>query len=122
LEDRLTELSERDEWNGHLFPSSQSLSGHIANQTVRNRFADLVTRTGLPPEIGGEPPVPQMGRRFWYSAYSEAVEDVAESIEEIAAEQGSSDSTVVLENYLSDERARQLRREHMRDLLMEAFN
>lgn len=122
LEDRLTELSEREEWNGHLFPSSQSASGHIANQTVRNRFADLVTLAGLPPEIGGEPPVPQMGRRFWYSAYSEAVEDVAESIEEIAAEQGSSDSTVVLENYLSDERARQLRREHMRTELREAFD
>jgi len=63
-----------------------------------------------------------MGRRFWYSAYSEAVEDVAESIEEIAAEQGSSDSTVVLENYLSDERARQLRRKHMRKALIEAFD
>ncbi|GGN25155.1 hypothetical protein [Halarchaeum nitratireducens] len=63
-----------------------------------------------------------MGRRFWYSAYSEAVEDVAESIEEIAAEQGSSDSTVVLENYLSDERARQLRREHMRERLSEAVD
>ena len=39
---------------------------------------------------------------------SDFSEDVAESIEEIAAEQGSGDSTVVLENYLSDERARQL--------------
>lgn len=122
LEDRLTELSEREEWNDHLFPSSQSASGHIATQTVRNRFAALVTRASLPPEIGGEPPVPQMERRFWYSAYSEAVEDVAESIEDIAAEQGSSDSTVALENYLSDERARQLRREHMRTELREAFD
>ncbi|GGN25152.1 hypothetical protein GCM10009021_28800 [Halarchaeum nitratireducens] len=58
MEDRLTELGEREEWNGHLFPSSQSASGHIATQTVRNRFADFVTRAGLPPEIGGEPPIP----------------------------------------------------------------
>lgn len=121
LERRLANLGDRPSWSGYLFPSTQSTSGHVTRQTIRNWFLDLVARGDVPDEIAGQTPKPQMGRRFWYSAYSEAIERVSEGIEEIAIEQGSSDPQVVLENYLSDERARQLRREYMREQLQTAF-
>ena len=77
--------------------------------------------SGLPDKIGGEKPVPQMGRRFWYDAYSSALDIVLEGIDEIAAEQGSSSPDVVLQNYLSDERLRMLRRDQMHERLATAF-
>jgi hypothetical protein len=46
---------------------------------------------------------------------------VLDNLDEIAAEQGSASAEVVLQNYLSDARARKLRREYMRDQLAAAF-
>jgi hypothetical protein len=62
-----------------------------------------------------------MGRRFWYDAYSSSLDVVLGSLDEIAAEQGSASADVVLQNYLSDSRARKLRREYMREQLAAAF-
>lgn len=62
-----------------------------------------------------------MGRRFWYDRYSSSLEIVTEGLEEVAAEQGSSSPEVVLQNYLSEERARKLRREYMRQELATVF-
>lgn len=121
LADRIATLAGRDEWNGYLFPSSQSMGGHVTGQTVRNWFDSLADTADLPTEIDGESPVPQMGRRFWYDAYSTSLKAVTEGLEEVAAEQGSSSPEVVLQNYLSEERARKLRRDHMRQELANVF-
>jgi hypothetical protein len=119
--DRLAELSERESWNGYLFPSSRSAANHRTRQTILNRFDELADRAGLPDEVAGEKPVPQMARRFWYDAYSATQEAILEEIGEIAAEQGSASAEVVLREYLSPERRRRLRREYMRERLDEAF-
>ena len=120
-EERIIELGNREKWNGYLFPSKRSASGHITRQTVLNRFDDLASRAGLPETIAGQKPVPQMGRRFWYDSYSATQEAILGEIGEIAAEQGSASAEVVLQEYLSVERRRTLRREHMRDRLAVAF-
>ncbi|WP_135806517.1 tyrosine-type recombinase/integrase [Halorussus marinus] len=121
LRTRIATLADRPEWNGYLFPSDQSETGHVSTQTVRNRFDALASRASLPDEIDGRKPIPQMGRRFWYDAYSSSLEIVTDGLEAVAAEQGSSSPEVVLRNYLSAERARKLRREHMRERLADAF-
>lgn len=110
-----------DEWSGYLFPSSQSDSGHISRTTVWSRFGRLADRADLPESIEGEQPSPQLCRRFWYNAYSSVLGPVLDMVGEVAGEQGSSDPSVVVENYLKDERARRLRREFMRERLAEAF-
>jgi hypothetical protein len=119
--DRLAELSERESWNGYLFPSPRSATGHRTRQTILSRFDELADRAGLPDELAGEKPVPQMARRFWYDAYSATQEAILEEVGEIAAEQGSASAEVVLQEYLSPERRRRLRRDYMRERLAEAF-
>jgi len=121
LEDRLATFADHDDWSGHLFPSPHASGGSISRWTVWNRFTQLADRAGLPDEIGGVSPSPKMGRRFWYDAYSSSLDVVLGSLDEIAAEQGSASADVVLQNYLSDSRARKLRREYMRDQLAAAF-
>ena len=120
--DRLVELGDRESWNGYLFPSARSASGHRTRQTILNRFDDLADCAGIPDELAGEKPVPQMARRFWYDAYSTTQEAILEEVGEIAAEQGSASAEVVLQEYLSPERRRRLRREYMRERLDEAFD
>jgi len=115
------ELADRESWKGYLFPSSGSSTGHITRDTVLNRFDRLAEQAGLPRTIDGEKPVPQMARRFWYDTYSTVLDNVLEGMDEIAEEQGSEDAGVVLQNYLSDERNRELRREQMRSRLSDAF-
>jgi site-specific recombinase XerD len=118
---RIAAESEHDSWNGYLFPSPHASRDHISRWTVWNRFTNLAERAGLPDEIDGVSTAPKMGRRFWYDAYSSSLDVVLGSLDEIAAEQGSSSAEVVLHNYLSDARARQLRREYMADRLAESF-
>lgn len=122
LADRLAAAADDDEWNGYLFPSSHASRDHISRWTVWNRFDQLADRAGLPETIDGVSPAPKMGRRFWYDAYSSSLEVVLGSLDEIAAEQGSSSADVVLRNYLSESRARDLRRQHMRERLAAAFD
>lgn len=117
--DRVEEL-DGDDWNGYLFPSSASESGHIAPGTVNNRFRALVERAGV--TLRGENPTPHACRRFWYRAYQDAMADLRESVEIVADEQGSSSAQVVIENYLGEEQARRARRDHMRERLSEAFS
>lgn len=116
--DRVDDL-DRSGWNGYLFPSSQSESGHIAAGTVNNRFASLAERADV--ALYGERPTPHACRRFWYNAYQKALQDLQESIDAVAADQGSASSKVVIENYLGEEQARSARREHMHDRLADAF-
>lgn len=121
--DRIETLSsERDDWNGYLFPSKRSQTGHRTRQTILARFDRLAERAGLPAEIGGRKPVPQMARRFWYDQFAATREEILSSVGEIAAEQGSASAEVVLSEYLSPERRRRLRREGMRDRLAAAFD
>lgn len=128
LQERIDELAGvgghagSDDWTGYLFPSSRGAQPHVTRDTIRNWFHDLARAAGLPMEIDGQRPSPQLCRRFWYDAYSAVLDGVLEGIEAIAAEQGSSDPHVVMQNYLSDSRSRQLRREFMREQLAVAFD
>lgn len=122
LDARIDELATDEDWTGYLFPSSQGKTPHVTRDTVRNRFQDLASRAGLPERIEGERPSPQLCRRFWYDTYTAVLEGVLEGVDEIAAEQGSSDPRVVMQNYLSESRSRRVRREFMRDQLAAAFD
>lgn len=119
LADRIDSLSDRREWDGHLFPSRSSSSGHVSTSTVRRRFKRIAERAGV--TVDGDTPTPKMGRRFWYSAYLEAVGEVAQGLEGVAADQGSSSVDVVMRNYLSEDKLRQARRATMREKLGDAF-
>ena len=120
LVDRCEALGSRDrEWNGYLFPSSRSSTGHVTGETVQNRFQRLAERADV--RVRGEVPTSKMGRRFWYTTYNQAMTDLLENLDVVAAEQGSSDPSVVLKNYLSEAERRKYRREFMRERLAEAF-
>ena len=121
VEQRIAEFAEED-WNGYLFPSPRSASGHRTGGTIRNWFDELADRASLPDEIDGRRPVPQMARRFWYDRYSSTVEELVEhQIQEVAEEQGSASASVVWTDYLSEDRRRELRREFMEEKLASAF-
>jgi integrase len=121
VEERVAQFAD-DEWNGYLFPSPRSQSGHRTGQTIRNWFDDLAKRAEIPAEIDGRKPVPQMARRFWYDRYSSTVEELVEhQIQEVAEEQGSASASVVWTDYLSENRRRELRREFMEEKLASAF-
>jgi integrase len=122
VETRIAQLDD-GEWNGFLFPSSRSGSGHRTGGTIRNWFGELADRAGLPAEIDGRRPVPQMARRFWYDRYSSTVEALVDhQIQAVAEEQGSASATVVWDDYLSEARRRELRRGFMREKLSDAFD
>ena len=121
LDTRINELSDDKTWDGYVFPSSQGESPHVTRDTIRNWFQRLASEANLPDRIEGERPSPQLCRRFWYDTYTAVLEGVLEGVEEIAAEQGSSDPQVVIQNYLSDSRSRRVRREFMREQLVEIF-
>jgi GTPase Era involved in 16S rRNA processing len=54
-------------------------------------------------------------------AYSRTTQDLLEHVQDIADEQGSASAKVVFEDYLTDERKRELRREFIRENLASAF-
>ncbi|ELY96088.1 integrase family protein [Natrialba hulunbeirensis JCM 10989] len=120
LTDRIDALGARDrEWSGYLFPSAQSESGHVVGETIQARFQRIADRAGV--RVRGELPTSKMGRRFWYTTYLVSQKELLASLDVIAAEQGSSDASVVLKNYLSEAERREHRREIMREQLAEAF-
>lgn len=122
LDERVDELlDERPEWAGYLFPSSQGDHPYVTRERIWAWFRELAERADLPNEIEGQRPSPQLCRRFWYDTYSSALETVLDSVEDIAAEQGSDDPQVVLDNYLSESRARTVRREFMEQRLQSIF-
>ncbi|WP_254546681.1 tyrosine-type recombinase/integrase [Halomarina pelagica] len=100
---------------GYLFPSATAAGGHVVTDTVRGRFAALAERADV--TVAGETPTPKMGRRFWYSLYGDAVRRLVDRYAPIAADQGSSDPGVVLDNYLSEAERRKHRRDAMQDAL-----
>ncbi|WP_058997724.1 tyrosine-type recombinase/integrase [Haloarcula sp. CBA1127] len=120
VDERLDDLANRDGWNGFLFPSSRSRSGHISTSTIRRRFQSLAEEADV--TVDGERPTPKLGRRFWYTTYGDAVRRVAERFADVAEEQGSTDEGVVLDNYLSEAEQRRHRRQEMRDELEGLFN
>ncbi|TKX49611.1 site-specific integrase [Halorubrum sp. ASP121] len=119
LEDRITHLSDRENWNGFLFPSPDARRDHVTGETLNRRFKSIAARADV--RVRGELPTSKMGRRFWYSAYADAVETVIERLQSVAHEQGSSDPMVVFRNYLSEEKRREYLRDAMYDRLAEAF-
>lgn len=118
---RMAELFDREDWNGYLFPSTSSATGHRDESTIRRWFHDLADEAGVPTVIDGDDRKPHMGRRFWYDAYNATLMDILEHAEEIAKEQGSESARVVLDSYLDEDRKRSLRREFMRQRLADVF-
>ena len=118
LEARIEAL-EGDDWNGYLFPSKLSSSGHVTAETINNRFKSLAEGAGV--TVDGEIPTAKMGRRFWYSVYSDASEAFIEQLQGIASDQGSSSAEIVHSNYLSEEDRRKSRRKPMQDALERVF-
>lgn len=116
---RLDDLAADPDWNGHLFPSGRAASGHVVPGTLRDRFERLAERADV--AVDGGTPTPKMGRRFWYSTYVDASAAMLEQIEAIAGDQGSASPEVVLRNYLSEARRRELRQRFMRSELAAAF-
>ncbi|WP_121743533.1 tyrosine-type recombinase/integrase [Natronorubrum halophilum] len=120
LADRIDVLGGDDrEWNGYLFPSRKSSSGHVTGETIQARFKRVADRADV--RVRGERPTSKTGRRYWYTTYNQAMTDLLENLDVIAGEQGSSDASVVLKNYLSEAERRKYRREFMRERLAEAF-
>ena len=119
LEDRVVQLSDRQELDGYLFPSADARRDHVTGETLNRRFKSIATRADV--RVRGGLPTSKMGRRFWYSAYADAVEIVIERLQSVAHEQGSSDPMVVFRNYLSEEKRREYLRDAMYDRLAEAF-
>lgn len=114
----------RPERPTHSISRPGGLGGLPVRITTRLRRANLSLdrlesvlpisdRAGLPDDIDGAAPAPKLGRRFWYDAYASSLDVVLDSLDETAAEQGNANAEVVLQNYLSDARARKLRREYM---------
>jgi len=119
--DRIAVLSdEYDNWSGHLFPSAWGEDPHYTTESLRNWFTDLAERCGV--TVEKEVPKPKMGRRWWYTLYSDAVQQLLDQTEFIAEEQGSSDPETVLRNYYSKEQVRELRRGEMQDELAAVFD
>jgi len=118
LKQRIVDLNDPG-WDGYLFPSDRSTTGHISPQTVTNRFKRLAGDAGV--TVEGELPTAKMGRRFWYTTYNEAVKQMMEGLEGIAADQGSSSTEIVSQNYLSEAEKRRYRRESMQDELSMVF-
>lgn len=119
LKARIAQLSERQQWDGYLFPSSDARREHVTGETLNRRFKSIAERADV--HVRDEIPTSKMGRRFWYSAYADAVETVIERLQSVAHEQGSSDPMVVFRNYLSEEKRREYLRNAMYDRLAEAF-
>ncbi|GAA0528729.1 tyrosine-type recombinase/integrase [Halorubrum aquaticum] len=119
LADRIAQLSDQQGWDGYLFPSPDTRRDHVTGETLNRRFKLIATRADV--RVRGEFPTSKMGRRFWYSAYADAVEMVIERLQSVAHEQGSSDPMVVFRNYLSEEKRREYLRDAMYDRLAEAF-
>lgn len=122
VEERTAQLAKAGDWNGYLFPSPRSASGHRTGGTIRNWLDDLASRSEIPERISGHKPVPQMARRFWYDRCSATVEELVDhQIQAVAEEQGSASASVVWDDYLSADRRRELRREFMAERLADAF-
>jgi len=107
VQDRIADL-EGPGWNGYLFPSSQSSSGHRTGETINNRFKRLATAVDV--TVDGETPTAKMGRRLWYTMYKNAVTELAEELE-VAADQGSSSAEIIVSNYISNQNVAEYRRE-----------
>jgi len=73
LKQRIVDLDEPG-WEGYLFPSGRSSTGHITPQTVTNQFRQLAVDAGI--TVDDKPPTAKIGRRFWYTTYYEAVKEM----------------------------------------------
>ncbi|MFD1644013.1 hypothetical protein [Halohasta litorea] len=89
-------------------------------EKVEDRFERLAENAGV--TVEGQTPTAKMGRGFWATTYNEAVKQMIEGLEGIAADQGSLSTEVVSQNYLSEAEKRRYRRESMRDELSVVFD
>lgn len=119
VSDRIDQLAEADDWQGHLFPSPTDSRTHVHSDTITNRFKRLAERADV--SVDGRVATPRTARRFWYSTYSSAMVDIRAEMDEIADEQGAQSGTVVWEQYLSEADRRRRRRQAMRSKLTDAF-
>lgn len=117
IDDYLSYLADEwSDWNGALFPSEQSADGTRSVAWVRNRVDEIVSRAGVTLDDGSVP-TPKHFRRFWFTAYTEAVSEFLDLVDDIADEQGSNDPKIVSDHYLPD----QQRRDHLRQYARNHF-
>jgi integrase len=119
ISDRIDQLAEGDDWQGHLFPSPTNSNTHVHSDTITNRFKRLADRADV--SVDGQLATPRTARRFWYSTFSSAMVDIHAEMDEIADEQGAQSGTVVWEQYLSESDRRRRRRQAMAAKLTAAF-
>ncbi|MCW8173704.1 hypothetical protein D8S78_24150 [Natrialba swarupiae] len=110
LEDQVTRLSDRDDWNGYLFSSSDTRRDHVTGETINRRFKTIAARADV--RVQGNLPTSKMGRRFWYSTYADAVETIIDRLQSVAHEQG-----VVIQWWCFRTTSRKKRRGYLRDAM-----
>lgn len=100
LDARVNELAADETWTEYVFPSPQGETLHVTRDTIWNGFQTFAAEAELSDVSMASVPSPQLSRRFWYDTYTAILKGVLEGVDEIAAEQGSSDPQVVMQNYL----------------------
>jgi hypothetical protein len=87
-------------------------------QAVNKRFKRLADDAGV--TVKPKTPTAKIGRGFWYTTYNEAVKQMMEGLERIAADQGSS-STEAISQTTSQKLKNDATRESMRGELSGVF-
>jgi site-specific recombinase XerD len=116
VERRIATLAEREGWTGHLLPG-ESDDRPISTATARRWFRELGERADV--EIGGNHPLPKMGRRTWYRLYRQQRSEIDAGTAAVADAQGSRDAGVSERNYLDERTRREARADAMRALVRE---
>lgn len=92
---------EWEEWNGALFPSEQSADGTRSVTWVSNRIDEIVTRAGITLSDGSTPTAKHF-RRFWFTAYNQALGEYLDRVDILSDDQGSDDQQIASKHYLPD--------------------
>lgn len=112
-------LRAKTQWNGYLFPSTQSQSGHLTTKTIRERFKQACASNDI--YINNTVGKPKQCRRFWYTKYQEVMGSIYEQLEQVAEDQGSASASVVQNRYIDEDSRRQMRRQKMKEKLRTIF-
>ncbi|QLC35392.1 tyrosine-type recombinase/integrase (plasmid) [Halarchaeum sp. CBA1220] len=118
ITERIDVLAEDDDWTGYLLPG-QSISRPMSTQTARRWLRALGERADA--TIGGNHPLPKMGRQTWYRLYRQQRPTIEAGTAAVAVSQRSRDASVSERNYLDERTRRQARADAMRDLVQAEF-
>ena len=117
LADLIHKREQDPNWNGYLFPSSESGRDTLCSTQMRRRFKKLCRKAGV--DVNGEVATPKHGRAFYYNCLAAAESDLLEEVNDFAAEQGATDVEAIRDHYLTDKTKRQYRRIFFRERIRE---